>query len=390
MTTTDQLLVELYNSGIEHLDKHIPIKDRKILSSLARQILHGNFLTENQANLLSKIFKENESYIQIDDEKKLSIVTPSWSKRFRVLEQVKKIYFLNSPEPKLVVEFTYNKKIKEILSNLTKQIQGTAQSQLKHFIVDLTERNIHTIIKSLKNYNFDIDSKLWNFYQEISEILEKGKNPYEVFSIENEKIVKVLKDEVGEISHSNLMLLNDRQYAYQYKITEKNPEISLKNAIANRGGTRVYIPSQDHTLDDVMTALNELHRFPVLFIFNGHEAKECQENLKKVEKMVSDMNIESVGIYFRFDNTSDANKHFNALVSATGFNKALDRHTQVAGIVNNKLPKFLIKSEWYPKTVISFSNNFKNNKTSLYCDAVDLIIYYNSKQPLNGEIHAIV
>lgn len=391
MITTDQLLVDLYNSGIEHVDKSVPLKDKKILSSLARQVLHGNFLTENQANLLVKIFKENQSYLQLnDDANNLLITTPTWSKEFRIIEQVKKIYFINSAEPKLVVEFTYNKKIKEILSNLSKKIQGAMQVQLKHYTVDLTEQNIHKVIKALKNHNFDIDPKLWNFYQEISKIIENSKNPFEVFSIENEKILKLLKGDVGDISTQNLMLLNDRRYAYQYTISEKNPENSLKNTIANRTSTRVYIPSQTYSLDEVVGALSELNRFPALVVFNGHDVKDCQENVKKMEKIVNSMNIDSVGIYFRFDNNSDANKNFNTLVSTIGFNKVLDKQTKIAGIVNNKLPKFLIKSDWYPKTVISFSNNFKNNKTSLYCDAVDLIIYYNSKQPLNGDVNAIV
>jgi hypothetical protein len=91
-----------------------------------------------------------------------------------------------------------------------------------------------------------------------------------------------------------------------------------------------------------------------------------------------------IGIYFRFDNISEHNKNFNNLVSQLGYNAQLTDSTLVAGIANNKLPKFLLKSKWYPKSVISFSNNFKANKTSVYCDAVDLIVYYNEKRPLGG------
>ena len=72
------------------------------------------------------------------------------------------------------------------------------------------------------------------------------------------------------------------------------------------------------------------------------------------------------------------------------YNSLLAQETKIAGIANNKLPKFLIKSKWYPKTVISFSNHFKNNKTSVYCDAVDLIVYYSDRQPLEGTINAIM
>ena len=72
------------------------------------------------------------------------------------------------------------------------------------------------------------------------------------------------------------------------------------------------------------------------------------------------------------------------------FNKNLTTDTKVIGIANNKLPKFIINHEWYPKTVITFSNNFRNNKTSFYCDSVDLIVYYNDKQPIVGGVDAIV
>ena len=56
----------------------------------------------------------------------------------------------------------------------------------------------------------------------------------------------------------------------------------------------------------------------------------------------------------------------------------------VAGISNNKIPKFFIKTKWYPETVISFTNSFKNNKAVVYCDKVDLIIYYCDNCPMNG------
>jgi hypothetical protein len=120
-------------------------------------------------------------------------------------------------------------------------------------------------------------------------------------------------------------------------------------------------------------------------IFNGHESKECLQNLKKLEISLKNCGVANdIGIYFRFDNVSDQNKNFNNLVSQLGYNAQLADSTLVAGIANNKLPKFLLKSKWYPKSVISFSNNFKANKTSVYCDAVDLIVYYNEKRPLGG------
>lgn len=391
MITTDQLLIEFYNFGIHKFDTKIPTKDRKILSSLARQVSQGNFLTENQGNLLAKIFQENKLWLpHVSDEQSTTIETPQWSERFRVIDQVRKIYSSTTPEANLVVEFTYNKKIKQVMADLNKLIQGQIQSQTRFYFIPLTEKNIYNVVKSLKNYNFQIDPKIWQFYQEIAKILESKENPFDVFSVKNEKYQKIISAEVGDISLENLTLLNDRRHTYQYYISEKNQEKSLKNSIANRKNLKVYVDSSHYSLDELLTSLIDLNRLPALFIFNGHDVKESSENLEKLEKSVKNLSISDVGIYFRFDNNTDANKNFNASISSLGFNQDLSNRTKVVGVSNNKLPKFLIKSPWYPKSVVSFTNNFRNNKTSFYCDAVDLIVYYNSKQPLSGDVDAIV
>ncbi len=65
MNTIDHLLIELYNIGVEKLDTSVPVRDKKILSSLARQIISGHFLTENQSKLLVKILKENYNSVQL-------------------------------------------------------------------------------------------------------------------------------------------------------------------------------------------------------------------------------------------------------------------------------------------------------------------------------------
>jgi hypothetical protein len=49
----------------------------------------------------------------------------------------------------------------------------------------------------------------------------------------------------------------------------------------------------------------------------------------------------------------------------------------------------MFSEKWQAQSVVSFTNNFKNNKTSVYCNNIDLIVYYNDKAPL-GDIDAIV
>ena len=386
MITTDVLLIELFQQGIEKLNSGIPGRDKKILISLARQIISGNFLTENQSNLLVKILKENLQHLSTVDTTSLSAIeSPTWTKPFRIIDQVRKIY-INKDAEKLLVEFTYSKKLRQLIGELNKQLEGQmAAVGSKQYTIPLTEKNIYNVVNTFKPYGFNIDDNVMGFYNDISKFLKSNNTQFDIFSTTNEKLLTAIKSDVTDISDHNLVLLNDRRLKFQYSIYSKDAEVSLKNSLANRPSTRVWIDSKTTTLNDLISALKDLNRLPMLVIFNGHDSKECLQNLKRLSTSLNNNNIESnIGIYFRFDNVNDGNKDFNNTVSQLGYNSVLGNQTVIAGIANNKLPKFLLKLPWYPKSVITFSNSFKNNKTSIYCDAVDLIVYYNEKQPLGG------
>ena len=286
MITVDTLLIELFNTGIEKLSNHIPNRDKKILISLSKQIHSGHFLTENQSKLLVKILKENLVYLDFKDNDKLeALENPMWSKPFRVIEQVRKIFLSKEQDGRIFVEFTYNKRLRQLISDLNKIIDGQMLSvNSKQYSIPLTEKNAHVIVTTFKKHNFEIDPSLVKFYEEISEILESTKDKFEIFNIKNEKIISAVKEDIGEISEDNLILLNDRRHRYQYTIFQKNPENSLKNSIANRPGTKVWIDPKATPMTDLIQALIDLKRFPMLVIFNGHEAKECIQNLEIFSK----------------------------------------------------------------------------------------------------------
>jgi len=387
MITVDTLLIELFRQGIEKLSENIPLRDKKVLISLAKQINSGHFLTENQAKLLVKIFNENSEHIFSSlPEQKMAVESPTWSSPFRIIEQVRRIFLNKDTDSRIIVEFTYNKRLRQLVTDLNKTIDGQMISlNPKQYSLPLTEKNIHLVVGTFMSHKFDIDPIILKFYEEISEFHASTVNQFDVFNLSNEKLSTAIKHDIGEISESNLILLNDRRMKFQYSIFPKNPEISLKNAIANRPGNRVWVDSTSTTLDDLVAALQELNRLPALFVFNGHESKDCLQNLQKMSKSLKNNGINgNVGVYFRFDSNTDSNKEFNSTVSNLGYNAKLDSNTKVVGIANSKLPKFLLQANWYPKSVITFSNNFKGNKTSVYCDAVDLIVYYNDKRPLGG------
>jgi hypothetical protein len=391
MITIDYLLKHVYQN-IKIIDKLIPSKDRKILTSLANQLDQGNFLTENQAKLLVKILTENIDHILLIDDTSQEIINNNqWTYKFRVIQQVRKIYLSNSIPPNIRIEFTYDKRIKTKLTSLNSSLEGNLIANgPRHYAVSFSEKNIYTLIDEFKNEGFEIDEKIMNFYHEISEILKNNKSLFYVFSLENENLKKIIEDDVGPITLDNLLLLHDRKFRYQYTITEKITEKNLKNSIAQRSSTKTFINSQHYNLEEVLASLKDLHRLPLLIVFDGHDAKIDQKMLNLLSDAMLKNGIDNqTGIYFRFGQGADG-ESFNKIIKDLKYNQPLTEVTTVAGIANNKIPKFMVKTGWKPKTVISFIPGFKNNKSSVYFSDVDLIIYYGDKKPLAGEIDVIV
>jgi hypothetical protein len=378
MTTVDSFLIDLDNTKTYTTNSMIPKRDRRILGSLARQLRSGTFLTKNQADLIIKILTENKDQLDLSS---INIESPLWTKEFRVIDQIKRMFIDNNY---IVVDFTFSKRIKELITGLNKTIDGQLLSNSpKQYLIPLTERNVYLTINALKKERFEVSETLLSFYKEISEILKSGSNPYEFVSISNDKLMSKLAEEANI---ADVMHLVDRRHRYQY-LLDADTGNSLVGKLAGRPSTKVYINSSIVSLSEVCTALEQLNRFPVLFIFNQYEGKELVQEIDELKTIAEN---KSVGVYFRLDNSSSTGIEFNTKVKEYGFNARLDATTNVAGLTNNHFPKFIFKSGWYPRTVISFTNNFKNNKTSAFCDAVDLIIYYNKAAPAGGNVHEIL
>lgn len=368
------------------LKEKVPARDRRILVSIGLQLNRGLFITENQSKILVKILKENiEVFKEIDSDLEKLVENPVWSKEFRKIQRVRKIYKSITEENAMVVEFSYDKRLKNKFFEVSASLDGSIiASGPRHYTINFSERNILLVVEKLLKEDFEIEAKIMEFYQEISEITKKQEITFELFSTTNEKFKNIVKSNVGDIAEGNLLLLNDRAIRHGYQVFQKIPKNSLISAIAQRRGTRIYINPKEFTLAEVFDALDKLNRFPLLTIFDGHGAvhdKKCLNLLKfSVDAVLPNT---AVGIYFRYEKSNDSDQ-FNAAISEYGYNKILTDTTKVVGISNNKVPKFFVKSGWYPETVISFTNSFRNNKAMVYCDKVDLIIYYCDNCPMNG------
>jgi hypothetical protein len=392
MQTIDNLLHVI----VDHQDFlnnfAIDQKTKKTLISLSRQLKKGHFFTEKQGRLLIGLLNEIKKEKSITDNFNLKILeNPVWSEPFRTLEIVKKIYLENDKKVNFIVEFTFDKDLKRKIQESMKKANGFSEAlSFGKYLFSVTEKNISVIIDSVIDDNFEIDETLLTYYTEIKKIQKTGDTNINGLLNQKEKIIECIKDEIKNQNTDIDLILLDRRIRYQYTFEYKNTNDSLTFKIANRKNSHVWIDNKNYQLEEIFNSLIELDRLPVLLIFNKSDVDESAKKLAALKHIVDQNTDLQVGVYFRADNTSDANKSFNLSISNNQFNKFLDDHTSIVGITSTHLPKFMLSTPWYPKSVISFTNSFRQNKTATYCNAVDLILYHTEHTLLSGAKDEIV
>jgi hypothetical protein len=383
MITVDNILLKIVNFAGPTIEEIMPSRDSRVLRSLATAVNTHYFITESQSKLLLKILKEHREKISINCEELTYVLElPTWSKTFRKVEQVKKLFLSKNSSDDLVlfVEFTFSANIRKIIQNNIKHIENLIQiAPGKTYQADLSEKNIVVLIELLSPLEFEIDELLKKHYETIKS-WEKTtfSDQFLIGNMPGNNFQKTITDDLGLSTTIDKNIINDRSVRYQY-FAEK-PEKSgnsLVEYIANRSQPRLWIDSTIHTVDTVIASLISLKRFPLLVVFPNWLPQKLQENMVILSDSLENNNIaDSVGIYFRMDNDPQG-KLFNQLIAEKKYNIQLDSATQVVGIQTGKLPKFLIKNDWTPMSVISFDANLRYNKASLYTNCCDLVITYS-------------
>ena len=396
MLTIDNILLKIEEHSIDKLNSSVPVKDRRILKNLVRMIQMPSFITESQGRLLIKILQENmEALDFIGSELIPSLKNPSWTKSFKTVDVIRQLSISknSSGNSFIDIDCSFNKEIKKSLVALIRNIEGATFTIIsgKRTSILLTEKNLYNTVKELDKHDFDKSEQVIKLYNEISSLDVLGtKDSFSIHKTSNIKLKNRLIKNIGSIDSTNMLLLEDRKIEFQYNVTGNLDDSTLANKIAKRTNNKIFINSSEHTLLDVAQAARQLRKMPILCIFDEYNTKTATEDLKTIKTVVDavDPTI-NVGVYFRFNNSGDG-EQFNKLISEYGFNKQLDNNNRVSVIANGKIPKFFLKSDWYPKTVISFTNHFRNNKTSVYCNSCDLIVYYTSSKPMIGTVDVIV
>ena len=377
----DKVLLEIENHGLDNFVKIIPGKEIKILKSLAGILRSNVFLTANQGRLLEKILTEHRETLSTASTNLFdSLAAVTWSKSFRVLEQIRKLYSVKDShgEAFIVIEFSHHSQLRKTVMDLFKNLpDGYYTPSQKSYTAPLTEKNLVAIIEKLATFNFEIQDSLKDQYTTIkSWNFDEVQAKFVIEGMTENNLMKGLVQEIGNLESADTDLIQERSRRFNYIVkNQKNPEISLKNLIINRPSINLWIDSTKFSLEDVIVELQNLKRLPLLIVLDSNASKTAIEGLKKLENSLKKLEIsDDVGIHFRLDNASG--KEFNEIISKNQYNAKLTATSKYVIVAQQKLPKFFLKSSWYPMSVISIDTKLRHSKTAVYAQRCDLIIEY--------------
>ena len=376
MTAIDILLTTSLNNL--SIDSKISPRDLRTLKSLAKSVSSSSYITANQGRLLLRLVKENMDILNIESA---DIDNPVWSKPFRSVDNTRRLY-IDPDHLNLILEFTPSTQIRKKLHEIAGEIIGFNTANPKQCHALLTESNVVLLVNQLKKLDFEIDLEVESYYNtiltwKIEDILDQ----YRINTIAHPNFQKMLVNDLGINTPLNDNIIADRSIRYQYHVNKEIVPSTLTETIAYRNNPKIWISNVDYSIKDIMLSLIELKRLPALFVFDNYAPNEQHKILLEISEVLDELNITKVGIYFRTSNKS-SNKEFNEIIANKQYNCVLDKDTTIVGVEAGKIPKFMLKNDWKPMSVVALSTQLKHSKTAVYTNCCDLIITHTEKEPL--------
>ena len=250
----------------------------------------------------------------------------------------------------------------------------------------MTEKNIVVVVDVLTPFQFCFDEAIQDYYETIKSWSKlEVESQFFITNFSNQNFQKHITSDLGLETAIGQSVVNDRSIRYQYFIeTPKNPGETLSEYLANRSKSKIWVDKKQHTLTELVKALVDLKRLPLLVIFDTVVNDKYYENLLLLKEALENNNLtDSVGVYFRLSNDGTG-KQFNNIISDNKFNHVLDENTTVAALMSGKLPKFFIKNTWKPMSVITLDSRMgmRHGKTAVYSNCCDLIIEWADEPSL--------
>ena len=375
--------------------------DKTIVYSIARQTFRGKALTDRQLNVMIEKLNYYKSKMDFVNDNDWANALSSLRMPLREIDRSKYIKIVDTIDVYgdnevyesyksnwqwVKIRFPFNKKtIVDLQDNLAtkyNKVYFHKKGSHEHFF-KLTENTVYDIVGLFKSKEFTIDQELIDGYDKIEKIICQPHNflpgvyDQEIKNIP-QSAVDYLHNDIGEVSDENIILYKDRSLMFGLEYFDPstlkksmNTVSNLAGKIASRTSANIFISSSTWNLNEVVCALNELKRFPILVLVSERESLDQISKFYNATKHI--IPAEQQTVLFRLDNVN--NSEFNQYIKEHKLNNSLANDIKVVYISENKkIPKPLTESS----IVFNSSLNFSSFAFTKQHVQSDLMIQYDS------------
>jgi hypothetical protein len=388
-------------AGIQQHDAKFQLarEDYNLITSLARQTFRGTGYTDRQCELAKEKvlnyrqqFENNKLDIDIAlTSTRLPLREIDRSRWIKIVEQPSDvIYSSDHIGPWLAVRFIFQKKLITAIESIKRSIgDGVYDKKEKVHYFPFNERTVFALVDAFNETNsFVIEDTVKDYYEKLQE-MKNNKHKYipgiyglKLKNLHNKSFDYAISS-IGEPSIENLCHYydqKDRLGLFHFDDIDLQESLKsltpLSKKVIQRNKNQICLSPKEYTVNHLAEVVLELYRFPLVIVL---DEKDCYSQLVQFHKAFNGIiPSESCSVMFRLDNDISEGKEFNQYIKQHNLNNLVDKNTKIVYISNNKVPKPLLKSEWFPITAITTSSNRSYGaKTDSYIDMLDLVIHYD-------------
>ena len=363
--------------------------DVTIMHSIARQVFKGTALTDRQFAVMQEKLQSYKDQFTALGYNFDSAVT-SLRQPLRSIDRDKYIKIVSTADMLgpdgvyesykenwqwLKIRFPFNKSNIALLSEILsisdyRHIRGTHEHYFPY-----TEHNLIRLLDRFSIKEFKIDQDILDMYNVVKEIETSPQNFLSgIYDLKLKNIRTDLQahidNELGQLNNNNLIQFVDRRFRFGLNCVDTKSPVTSIEKIAYRKGTEYHSKPSDESIQEVLTNLWNLKRFPMLVMLDRINAEEQLHEMANYYRDILPHNESSV--LFRLE---DSDAGFNNLVKDRKLNNWVDSNTKIVYISTDTLPKIIVKGNWRPNTAFAYNSKvdkFVNSYIQFNCD---LIVY---------------
>jgi hypothetical protein len=382
-------------AGLQGQSKiQIDSSDATIMYSIARQTFKGTALTDRQYALMQeklKTYKDQFTALEYN----FDLAVQSLRQPLRHIDRDKYIILVDTADVYdtpyesskqqwkwIKIRFPFSKKMIVKIQSLTSNGKEYYHKKGSHeHYFKFNEKNTYKVVTEFKNHNFNISDEILDFYKKIENLL-KEKDSYvprisnlELINV-NETAKELAEKEIGKLDKHSLIKYIDRRSRYGIvEFDETSLTGNLAQTIALRKEQQIWFKPNEFRLNDVLGALEELNRYPIVVVLDQNKEYEQLRDIYNFYRTF--LPDEQQSVMFRLDSSTGSD--FNEFVKNNNLNNWVDKNTKVVYINNNKLSKVLFRADWSPITAFAFNSKLSQLINSYIAETCDLNIFYESE-----------